>query len=64
MRHRVIQTQPLENRVSDEAERLRKQARGTYPGVERDRLLRLARQAETAAQISDWLKSPGPLSPK
>lgn len=28
-------------------------------GVERDGLLRLARQLETASHMSDWLRSPG-----
>jgi hypothetical protein len=58
-RRRFKQIDPLDKRLSEEAERLRKEARGTPPGVERDRLIRLARQAETGARISDWLRSPG-----
>jgi hypothetical protein len=58
-RRRFKQIDPLDKRLSEEAERLRKEARGTPPGVERDRLIRLARQAETGARVSDWLRSPG-----
>jgi len=53
------QLDPLDTRLSTEAERLRKEARGTPPGVERDRLIRLARVAETAAHMNQWLSSPG-----
>jgi hypothetical protein len=33
------------------------------PGVERDRLVRLAWQAETGARMSEWLSSPGLQTP-
>ena len=42
-----------------QADRLRKEARGTPPGVGRDQLLRRARQAETAARMQERLKSSG-----
>ena len=58
-RRRFKQTDILEVRLADEAIRLRKQAQGTPPGIERERLLRRARQAETGAQMSKWLRSPG-----
>ncbi|WP_082076968.1 hypothetical protein [Bradyrhizobium sp. LTSPM299] len=61
---RFKQSEPLEDRLIDEAERLRKQARGTPPGTERERLIRKARQAETASQMSEWLRSPGLQAPK
>jgi hypothetical protein len=48
---------------SAQAERLRKQARGTPPGVKRDQLLRRARQIENAARVQDLLNSPGPKPP-
>jgi hypothetical protein len=51
---------PLDQRLIEDAQRLRKEARGTHPGIERERLIRRARQAETAARISDWLTSPRP----
>ncbi|MEH2561646.1 hypothetical protein V1289_001273 [Bradyrhizobium sp. AZCC 2289] len=39
-RRRFEQIDPLDKRLSEEAERLRKEARGTPSGVERDRLSR------------------------
>ena len=52
---------PLDQRLIEEAQRLRKEAKGTHPGIERDRLIRRARQAETAARLSGWLPpSAGP----
>ncbi|SEC50550.1 hypothetical protein SAMN05444164_2004 [Bradyrhizobium erythrophlei] len=57
------EAEPLYNRLADEAERLRKQARGTPPGIERERLIRRARQIETASHISEWLSSPGLRAP-
>jgi hypothetical protein len=44
---------------SAQAERLRKEARGTPPGIKRNQLLRRARQLETAAHVQSWLNSPG-----
>lgn len=38
----------LYRRLNEEAERLRKEAMGTQPGAQRDRLIRRARRAETA----------------
>jgi predicted trehalose synthase len=55
---------PLDPRLIEEAQRLRKEARGTHPGVERERLIRRARQAETAAHISQWLTSPDRQAPR
>jgi hypothetical protein len=62
-RRRVKQTSPLDQRLTDQAERLRKEARGTPPGIERERLLRRARHAETAAHMEQWLTSPGLRAP-
>jgi hypothetical protein len=44
--------------------RLRQEAKGTPHGVERERLIRKARQAETDSHISEWLRSPGLQPPK
>jgi hypothetical protein len=64
MQRRIIQqTTTLEHRLLEEAGRLRKEARGTPPGIERERLLRRARQAETASRINQWLSSKGLQSP-
>jgi hypothetical protein len=56
-RRRFTQTEPLENRLADEISRLRKEAQGTPQGTERERLVRKARQAETALHIQEWLTS-------
>ena len=48
---------------SAQAERLRKEARGTTAGVRRDQLLRRARQIETASSVQERPKSPGLKSP-
>lgn len=63
-RRRVKQTQSLEARLAQEAERLREKAKQTAPGSEREELLRKARQAETGSHISEWLHSPGLQPPK
>jgi hypothetical protein len=63
-RRRFEQIDPLDKRLSGDAERLRKEARGTPPGVERDRLIRRARFLETASHMSQWLSSPGLQSPR
>jgi hypothetical protein len=57
------QIDPLDKRLAEEAQRLRKEARGTPPGVERERLIRKARQTETTSHINEWLNSPGLKSP-
>jgi hypothetical protein len=56
-RRRFTQTTSLEERLAKEAAQLRKQARGTPPGVERDLLVRKARRAETASHMTEWLAS-------
>jgi hypothetical protein len=65
MQHRHFkQTQTLEERLGEEAKRLRKQAKSLPPGAERDDLIRKARQAETGSHMSEWLRSPGLQPPK
>nr|WP_249150368.1 hypothetical protein [Bradyrhizobium sp. JYMT SZCCT0180] len=63
-RRRIQHHVPLEQRLVEEAERLRKMAKGTRLGIERERLIRKARQAETAAHMQQWLSSPGLQRPK
>ena len=63
-RRRFKQDAPLDQRLADHAKRLRNEARGTPPGIKRDDLIRRARQAETAARMSEWLTSPGLQPPK
>jgi hypothetical protein len=63
-RRHFIQTELLEVRLANEATKLRKEARGTPHGVERERLMQRARQAETGSHLSEWLSSPGLQPPK
>ena len=58
-RRRFKQTQSLEERLVIEAKRLRAEAKLLAPGAARDDLLRRARQAETGAHMSEWLRSSG-----
>jgi hypothetical protein len=61
-RRRFKQTTPLDQRLEEQAKRL-KEAQGTPPGIEREKLVRRARQAETASNMQEWLTSPGLRSP-
>lgn len=56
-RRRVKQTQPLEERLDQEAVQLREEAKSLPRGPERE-LLRKARQAEPGSRTSEWLSSP------
>ena len=56
--------QALEERLSEEARRLRAQAQTLPPGLEREMMLRKARQAETGSHMSEWLSSPGLQPPR
>jgi hypothetical protein len=58
-RRRFKQTESLEARLAEEAKRLREEAKALPPGAVREALLRKARQAETGAHMSEWLRSPG-----
>jgi hypothetical protein len=63
-RRRFKQTVSLQDRISSFAETARKVAALLPPGPERDVLLRKARQADTAANLTDWVNSPGLQPPK
>jgi hypothetical protein len=63
-RRHLRQVKSLEERLADEAKRLRGEARLLLPGAVREQLLRKARQAETGSQVSEWLRSPGLRAPK
>jgi hypothetical protein len=60
---RRIQQAPLSERLTEEARRLRNEAQGIPAGIERERLIRRARQAETAFRINEWISSPGLRAP-
>jgi hypothetical protein len=63
-RRRIKHVSTFEERLAEEAHRLRVQAKKLQHGRERDELLRKARQAETASHLSEWLASPGLQPPK
>jgi hypothetical protein len=63
-RRRLKQLKSLEERLTEDAKRLREEAKLLPPGAVRDATLRKARQAETGAHVSEWLRSPGLQAPK
>jgi hypothetical protein len=63
-RRRIKHKTSLEERLANQAKRLRKQAKTMPPGAERDDLIRRASQNETAANLNAWLTSPDLVSPK
>jgi hypothetical protein len=65
-RRSLKQLKSLEERLAEDAKRLRlrEKAKLLPPGAVRDSTIRKARQAETAAHMSEWLRSPGLQSPK
>jgi hypothetical protein len=64
MRNRFVHASTLEQRLADEAKRLRQQAKQLPYGKAGEELLRKARQAEVTAQIGEWLTSPELQPPK
>ena len=58
-RRRFKQTISLETRLSEEAKRLRDEAKLVPPGALREELIRKARHAEAASHMNEWLTSPG-----
>jgi hypothetical protein len=61
VRRRVKQLLTLEQRLADEAQRLIEEAKTLPPGSRaRDVILRRAEQAQAAARIDQWLRSPNP----
>jgi hypothetical protein len=63
-RRSLEQPETLQQRLEDEAMRLREQAKLLGPGAPRESLLRKARQTDTAAHMNEWLGSPGLQAPK
>jgi hypothetical protein len=58
-RRRLKQLKSLKERLLDRVNSLREEAKLMRPCFERDELLRKAHQAETAAHMDEWLRSPG-----
>jgi hypothetical protein len=54
----------LQDRLVEEARQMREQAAKATRPKERERLIRKARQIETAAQINEWVSSPGLQPPR
>jgi hypothetical protein len=58
-RRRFKQTLSLSERLVQDVEHLKTRLATLPPGPERDQLLKRIRQNETAANIDQWLTSPG-----
>ena len=59
MQHRrSLQTEPLQDRIASFARGIKEKASQLPPGKEKDDLLRRARLADTAYDLSDWANSP------
>jgi len=63
-RRRVKQVRSLEERLAEQAVKLKEHAANLPAGVEREKLLGKARLAETGAHLTGWLTSPGLRPPK
>ena len=63
-RRRLTPTGSLKDRVTAFAAEVREKANQLPPGPERDLLLKKARRADTAANLSEWASSSGPQPPK
>jgi hypothetical protein len=63
-RRRFRPNQSLEERLAEEAKRLRAEAKLLPPGARREEQIRRARQAETGSHMCEWLSSPGLRPPK
>lgn len=63
-RRRFKQIASLEQRLADQAKRLREEAKLLPNGAIRETVVRKARQAEAAAHMSGWLRTPGLQSSK
>jgi hypothetical protein len=62
-RRRFQQEFTLKDRLAQEIEQLRDQAKNMKPGVALDQVLRRIRQNQTASSMNDWLGSPGLRAP-
>jgi hypothetical protein len=54
-RRRLKQAMAVVERLSQQAQQLRKEGKGLPPGGEREELVRKARQLESAVDVSHWL---------
>jgi hypothetical protein len=58
-RRRIRSDKTFEERLGEESVQLRKRAETLPQGLERDHVLRKARQCETGSHMTDWLRSSG-----
>jgi hypothetical protein len=56
-RRRFKKSETLEERLVQQAAKFREQARIAAPGIDRERFIRAARQAETVSRMTAWLNS-------
>jgi hypothetical protein len=63
-RRRFKQSISFQDRLATFAQEARDGAAKLPPGIERDDMLRKARQADTAAHLEDWVNSSGLQPPK
>ena len=63
-RRRFKQVLPLKERLLTIAREAKERAATLPPGPERQALLRQARETKIAAELEDWLNSPGLQPPK
>ena len=63
-RRRFKNTLTFPDRLAKVADRFRQEAETKPPGQERDDLLGKSLQAEAAAQLDEWLSSPGLQRPR
>jgi hypothetical protein len=54
----------LKDRLAAFAKDVREKASLLQPGIEKDELLKKARQADVASHLDDWVNSPGLRPPK
>ena len=62
-RRRFDQALALEEQLVQEIEQLTDQAKNMQPGVALDEVLRRIRRVRTAADMNEWLSSPGLRAP-
>ncbi len=63
-RRRIKHTRSLEDRLAEEAKRLREEAKKLPPGPTQEGLLRKALEDEMVARMAGWITSPGLQPPK
>jgi hypothetical protein len=63
-RRRFKHTLTLEERLAEEAKRLREEAEKLPPGPEQASLLQKARENEMVVHLAEWITSPGLQPPK